>query len=461
VIGAVAMSPLSRSAAGVLARLISGRRASGLAALLGVAWLICKRLRQKAAYSLTSQAAEVQHVDNAKASTPAARYRARLAAKQERGAAPGAVSRLPQDRSNAVEASAAADAPKLTLGDGRPAEEMLPNLSGTWLIVRGEGDAHAYFKDVGAGFARLALLKTFNYGVGKMTHHILQRGDDVVIVAQSPKGTVRQKFRVNGLEQDTLDTADGSPIKASAVWDGNSLLLSASREGKACNAARRYFRGDEMILELTSAENRVVLNRVLQKQTLNADLQSQADEAMGLPDESPPAVQPAEQSSPGSSLALAADADQEEVAKKERPNFSGTWHIVRDEGDARAYFQDMGAGIAKLAMYKAMNFGVGKATHHIVHQGEEISITAKSPRGTFQQKLRVDGSEQSTVDTANGRPIEARLTWDGDVLLMATRRRGQPWYTARRYFRGQDLIFELTSPVNQVTLRRVMVLKPT
>merc|ERR1712061_195928 len=100
---------------------------------------------------------------------------------------------------------------------------------------------------MGVGFLKLKLAAAFNYGVGKMVHVIDHTGDDITITAKGPKGTFTQVFKIDGTEQESIDTADGDPIRIKPFWDGSVLDMSSSKVGKSWTKSRRYLRGDDMI----------------------------------------------------------------------------------------------------------------------------------------------------------------------------------------------------------------------
>lgn len=105
---------------------------------------------------------------------------------------------------------------------------------------------------------------------------------------------------------------------------------------------------------------------------------------------------------------------------------------------------------------KILTNGVGKVSHVINHKGDDITITAKGPKGTFTQEFKIDGTDQDSVDTTDGTHLKITPIWDGSTLDITTSNAGEPWTKIRHYLRGQEMIFEMTSPANQITVSRVM-----
>eukprot|EP00444_Apocalathium_aciculiferum_P050199 CAMPEP_0183508570 /NCGR_PEP_ID=MMETSP0371-20130417/8956_1 /TAXON_ID=268820 /ORGANISM="Peridinium aciculiferum, Strain PAER-2" /LENGTH=133 /DNA_ID=CAMNT_0025704977 /DNA_START=159 /DNA_END=558 /DNA_ORIENTATION=- len=51
-------------------------------------------------------------------------------------------------------------------------------------------------------------------------------------------------------------------------------------------------------------------------------------------------------------------------------------------------------------------------TNEVTQSGDEIGVVSWSPKGTFTNMLRIDGSKQETADPVEGRPIRVVLAWE-------------------------------------------------
>jgi len=142
-----------------------------------------------------------------------------------------------------------------------------------------------------------------------------------------------------------------------------------------------------------------------------------------------------------------------EAGEPRRADLSGVWRVSRLEGDMDGLMKEAGFGVVTRTAAFAMGYGLKGATFTIVHVGDDLEITT----GTYVQRFRLDGSEQRSIDNADGLPILARPAWEpgfGAIRLECTRPgTGQALPTTRRFFEGDLLCVEQTAP-SGLTARR-------
>mmetsp|Transcript_43734 Transcript_43734/g.102048 ORF Transcript_43734/g.102048 Transcript_43734/m.102048 type:complete len:213 (+) Transcript_43734:90-728(+) len=191
----------------------------------------------------------------------------------------------PQDQTAIIEASCDASSlpyvqgslPVLSDAPKAPEPELVetkadakepPNFTGDWVLSRLEGDFDAFLQDQGVGYMTRTMAKSMGYGVRKVFQVIKQEGDQIRITQTNPQRSVVVDLTVNGVEQDSTDPAEGKKIKVQPSWDGVALLLkSRAPDGKELPTARRFFAGEEMIMELTTPKGLVVKRIFSRKET--------------------------------------------------------------------------------------------------------------------------------------------------------------------------------------------------
>mmetsp|Transcript_55179 Transcript_55179/g.156427 ORF Transcript_55179/g.156427 Transcript_55179/m.156427 type:complete len:134 (+) Transcript_55179:154-555(+) len=112
-----------------------------------------------------------------------------------------------------------------------------------------------------------------------------------------------------------------------------------------------------------------------------------------------------------------------------------------------------------------MSYGVGRMTNEVTQSGDEIGVVSWSPKGTFTNMLRIDGSEQETVDPLEGRPIRVVLAWEAllvdagaaPVPALVTRGRrldvDENLPENSRFLHGEEMCLQQTSPSGLVVRR--------
>mmetsp|Transcript_69684 Transcript_69684/g.219967 ORF Transcript_69684/g.219967 Transcript_69684/m.219967 type:complete len:147 (-) Transcript_69684:142-582(-) len=138
--------------------------------------------------------------------------------------------------------------------------EPRPDFSGKWTVVRIEGDMDAFLKESGVSWMVRKMASGMGYGVGKQKQDIAHSGDQLEIVNESPMGKVTITMVINGQEQ-TAVTPDNEKVLATPCWepDGATLRVESRKpNGGAVPLQRRFMRGDEMVMELTSPKGTAV-----------------------------------------------------------------------------------------------------------------------------------------------------------------------------------------------------------
>lgn len=129
------------------------------------------------------------------------------------------------------------------------------------------------------------------------------------------------------------------------------------------------------------------------------------------------------------------------------PNFTGNWILVRVSGDFDSFLKEIGAPFVTRTAARAMGYGVNFMKASIVQEGDQIKIISSATKGDMVVDLRIDGTEQDSVDP-DGNPVKATPTWEGQALVVAVRRIGHdaPMPLTRRYMEGAEMCVEQTMP---------------
>merc|ERR1712151_690950 len=124
------------------------------------------------------------------------------------------------------------------------------NFRGSWLCTRVAGDMEEFLKDMGLTVQLREAAKAARYGAGHQVQNIAQAGD-AFVVQNILKTPVTMRFRVGAGVQKSVDQ-EGKPILIDARWDRDVLCVTSQKEsGDLIANSRRYFEGDNMVLELT------------------------------------------------------------------------------------------------------------------------------------------------------------------------------------------------------------------
>lgn len=80
-----------------------------------------------------------------------------------------------------------------------------------------------------------------------------------------------------------------------------------------------------------------------------------------------------------------------EVKQPEKPNFAGTWHLARTEGDLDRFLTDMGQGWLVRNGAKALKYGVGRVVVECKQDGDNLQFMKVlcDPRNLSKSKVQV------------------------------------------------------------------------
>lgn len=158
-------------------------------------------------------------------------------------------------------------------------------------------------------------------------------------------------------------------------------------------------------------------------------------------------------SSPLNQLKVRSDVYPEGLHPNDAPcDFNGWWRCVQINGNMRDFLRDMGLNEDNLEEAAYTNYGIGEQVQHIIQTGHffEVENFLTDP---VRMQFRVGEGDQLTVDRGN-RPIIVDPQWDGPVLYIKSRRvTGETIAHSRRFFDGDLMVLEFTSPKGIVVER--------
>lgn len=126
-------------------------------------------------------------------------------------------------------------------------------------------------------------------------------------------------------------------------------------------------------------------------------------------------------------------------------DFGGSWICVQVVGDMEAFLSDMGLTAELRQAARDARYGVGRQVQNVAQVGDDFVIQniLKVP---VTMRFRVGAGAQQSVDQ-EGKPILIDPWWDGDSLKVTSKRgSGELIAHSRRYFEGESMVLELTSP---------------
>eukprot|EP00440_Ansanella_granifera_P054824 gb/GFBE01059433.1/.p1 GENE.gb/GFBE01059433.1/~~gb/GFBE01059433.1/.p1 ORF type:complete len:258 (+),score=34.94 gb/GFBE01059433.1/:1-774(+) len=142
-----------------------------------------------------------------------------------------------------------------------------PNFSGSWLCVEVTGDLDRFLVDMGLNEAQRLQARESNYGAHQQKQVVNQSGHDFEI-RNELKTSVSSSFKANGGVQRTTDPS-GRTVLFEPRWEpenGEALLVrTCTAEGDLVVHTRRYFHGDDMVLDITSPSGAVVKRRFIRQ----------------------------------------------------------------------------------------------------------------------------------------------------------------------------------------------------
>lgn len=126
---------------------------------------------------------------------------------------------------------------------------------------------------------------------------------------------------------------------------------------------------------------------------------------------------------------------------------SGSWMLSRVDGDFDAFLTEIGVGFVSRKAAAALGYGVGYLTNDIVLTAKVFKVITSGPTGTFSSDLRLDGTEQESVDPVEGNPTLCKPWWEGSTVVLESRRADRSvWMPqVRRFLIGDEMCVEQTT----------------
>lgn len=300
-----------------------------------------------------------------------------------------------------------------------PSTAALPDFSGEWVCFACDGDMDSYLTEMGTGLLDRLHARIRRYDVGNTMRVLRQKGNDLDIDVRGRK-TFTQLLVIGGGQQ-VCEEEDGI-VLVEPVWERNGkedcvlCLEMTEQDGSRPRTARHWISGGELTIEYTTRTACCVKWRYRRRG-------GQRPKPSAMPNPPPP--------------------PSAELIRNGRPDFSGTWHSYKCEGDVDGFFEEMGVGKAGRTAMSAMNYGIGMIEKDIVQNGDDFQITDAWPTGPTTQKFCVGGDEQVTAGTL-GREIYVTPVWEhSNVLRVTTQpidRTETPNGPMRYYFDGTELV---------------------
>lgn len=147
------------------------------------------------------------------------------------------------------QSSRALDVPGKKPGLTSQVEEPLPNLSGSWLLDRVEGEPDHAAYNGGVNWAMRQAAHAAGYGVGLITMDMRQTGDFFDIRSSTPLGSSHVTFAVGGGRQKGFD-ASGSEFEIEPKWQCRELRASMWK-GEYMTQTRMFLSDGQLIIENT------------------------------------------------------------------------------------------------------------------------------------------------------------------------------------------------------------------
>ncbi|CAK0855879.1 unnamed protein product [Prorocentrum cordatum] len=153
--------------------------------------------------------------------------------------------------------------------------------------------------------------------------------------------------------------------------------------------------------------------------------------------------------SPFQGIVAADDAED----RSDMPDFTGTWQCTRAEGNMPAFLLSMGLDPIMVEAARSAHYGVGHQVQVITQDGDNIHVVDQL-KTTVTMMCQVGLGPQKSCDL-EGRPVTITPTWDGQTLCVeTTTQAGELFATSRRFFEGDVMVLELTSP-SGAKMRRI------
>merc|ERR1712060_354690 len=115
----------------------------------------------------------------------------------------------------------------------------------------------------------------------------------------------------------------------------------------------------------------------------------------------------------------------------------------------------MGMSRTMIASARRARYGVGRQLQVITQEGDRLTVDTTFSINRWKSTVRVEceigHGPQASYDLA-GKPVTITPTWDGQILCVDTGS-GDHFATSRRFYQGDEMVLELTTPAGS-TMRR-------
>lgn len=132
------------------------------------------------------------------------------------------------------------------------------------------------------------------------------------------------------------------------------------------------------------------------------------------------------------------------VVAASRPDFNGSWVLMRVEGDMESLMKELGLPWVARKAAAAAGYGVGKAKAQIKQTDDRIELETITPMKTFNRIFTTDGLEHD--EELDGRSLKTIVRWDDSTLVVDARdaKSSKVFPTTRRYMSGADMVVQQT-----------------
>lgn len=134
-------------------------------------------------------------------------------------------------------------------------------------------------------------------------------------------------------------------------------------------------------------------------------------------------------------------------------DFGGSWICTGVSGNMEAFLTDMGLNEQLRSAAATARYGVGRQVQNIAQVGDSFVIQniLKAP---VTMRFRVGAGVQNSLDQ-EGKPIVIEPRWDetGALHVTSKRENGEMIAQTRRFFEGETMVLELTSPLGTIVKR--------
>lgn len=126
-----------------------------------------------------------------------------------------------------------------------------PDFTGQWICSDVGGDIEGFMVALNFSWARRTAAQIIDYGIGRASRHIVQRGNEFVVECGGFLPTVfQQRFKVGRGPQMT-DGPEGS-VLVTPTWEKGYVLsvLQSELDGSEPSCWKQYFQGKDLMVQI-------------------------------------------------------------------------------------------------------------------------------------------------------------------------------------------------------------------